>query len=159
VDVKKVEDLAVCGWPIYVSNEISVELSHCKTDEEAFNQLRLSDTYTVVSVFGLFNRGKTHFLNQIGGVRLASGKKVHTKGLSFRIPRREGLNLVLLDTAGSNSPITEEVTEEAMAQKRTSEILIQELAFSLADIMIVVLNELTWADQEYIKILQRKISQ
>jgi len=36
-------------------------------------------------------------------------------------------------------------------------MFMQELAFSFADVMIVVVSELTWPDQEYLKILQQKL--
>eukprot|EP01079_Euglenida_sp_SAG-EU17-18_P004185 gene4185-108_t len=59
----------------------------------------------IVSVIGGFGKGKTYILNQIACGTLPSGLCVSTEGFSFKriyIDRRQ---LILLDTAGTNSPI------------------------------------------------------
>lgn len=57
-----------------------------------------------------------------------------------------------MDTAGSNSPIVKALTEEsALVQKRSIEMFLQNLSFSLTDITIVVVNELTSLEQEFVK--------
>lgn len=60
----------------------------------------------VVSVVGLYNRGKTHTLNRICGVQLPKGRFVHTRGISMKVPKTTlGNNLILLDTAGTHRPV------------------------------------------------------
>jgi hypothetical protein len=117
------------------------EKSNIKEGVESFKRK------TIVAVLGLFNRGKTHVLNQLAGIKLPSSKKPHTKGLSFMDPSH--LQWILLDTAGTNAPLgrVQNDEEKALVQKRATEMFTQELAFAFADIIVVVVNELTWPDQ------------
>ena len=64
----------------------------------------------MVSAIGLFNNGKTFLLNQLAKIYLPSDTSVHTRGLSFILPDPEvGSDFVLLDTAGTNSPMNGEL--------------------------------------------------
>ena len=55
----------------------------------------------VVAVVGLFDKGKTFVLNNLTNCNLPSGKKVNTRGLSFKnVVVDYGTKLILLDTAG-----------------------------------------------------------
>lgn len=59
-----------------------------------------------VAVVGLYDKGKTFVLNNLTNSNLPSGKKVTTKGISFKnVNMDSGTNLILLDTAGSYSPV------------------------------------------------------
>ena len=59
-----------------------------------------------MAVVGLYDKGKTFCLNNLSCSNLPSGKKVNTKGLSFKyVNIDEGTRLILLDTAGSYSPV------------------------------------------------------
>jgi len=46
----------------------------------------------VIAVVGLYDKGKTFVLNQITQSNLPSGKKVSTKGLSFKVRAAAGLS-------------------------------------------------------------------
>lgn len=60
----------------------------------------------IVAVVGLYDKGKTFVLNNLSSSNLPSGKKVNTKGLSFKyVNVDDGTKLILLDTAGSYSPV------------------------------------------------------
>ena len=57
---------------------------------------------SIVAVVGLYDKGKTFVLNNLTGSNLPSGKKVNTKGLSFKsVDVDSGTNMILLDTAGN----------------------------------------------------------
>ncbi len=77
--------------------------------------------------------------------------------------KKKGMNVIFLDTAGTNAPLGVKEKNQtpgeqgAMVQKRTTEMFLQELAFALADTLIVVVKELTWPDQEFLNVLQRKL--
>ncbi len=50
--------------------------------------------------------GKTFVLNNLTQSNLPSGKKINTKGISFKhVNVDSGTNLILIDTAGSYSPV------------------------------------------------------
>lgn len=60
----------------------------------------------IVAVVGLYDKGKTFVLNNLSDSNLPSGKKVTTKGLSFKyVDVDQGTKMVLLDTAGSYAPV------------------------------------------------------
>jgi hypothetical protein len=144
IDITNIDDVVKTGWPIYLSPSLFKEISKSEEKHKAFTQ---NQQKTIVAVLGLFNRGKTHVLNQLAGIKLPSSKKLHTKGLSFVDPSH--LQWILLDTAGTNAPLgrVQNDEEKALVQKRATEMFTQELAFAFADIIVVVVNELTWPDQ------------
>jgi hypothetical protein len=128
VDIRKISDIKE-GWPIYISSSLSEKVRKCGSMEEKLAVLRLNEMFTTVAVLGLFNRGKTFLLNKMNNLQLPSGKRVNTRGLSFMQSSLPGKNLVLLDTAGTNSPlgrITSDETEGAtLAQKKATEMFMQ----------------------------------
>jgi len=88
---------------------------------------------TVVAVVGLFDKGKTFTLNAITNSNLPSGKKVSTLGLSFKhVDFEEGTKLILLDTAGSYSPVKVE-NEFSVVEKEATEHFQLDLVFDLSD--------------------------
>lgn len=112
-----------------------------------------------VAVVGLYNRGKTHLLNSISGAKLLSGLQVHTEGLSFKMPEdKEKYHFTLLDTAGSHSPV-QSASRNAIEDRKATEFLLQELVFDLSDIIIFVVGDLTWFEQESITELTTRLEQ
>ena len=60
----------------------------------------------VVGVVGNKNKGKSFLLTKLAGIKLPSGHSLTTKGLSVKYPTIDQQNIVLLDTAGLETPIT-----------------------------------------------------
>ena len=77
---------------------------------------------------------------------LPSGKKVNTKGLSFKLVKMEtGTNIVLLDTAGSYSPV--KITNEmSVIEKENTEFFLTDLVFEVSDYFLCVVNDFTSLD-------------
>jgi hypothetical protein len=100
----------------------------------------------IVSVVGLYDKGKTFVLNNITNINLPSGKKINTKGLSFKtVSVDNGTNLVLLDTAGSYSPV-KVVNELSVMEKEATEMFVLDIVFELSDYFICVVNDFTSLD-------------
>jgi len=116
IDIQKISDVTT-GWPILVGDNIASALKSCTCEEDALAVLQLDQQSTVVGVFGLFNRGKTHVVNHLGRSNLASGKKIHTRGLSFIKPTKD-IPVVFLDTAGTNSPVDRKYFEKLVQAHR-----------------------------------------
>ncbi|KYQ89822.1 hypothetical protein DLAC_09796 [Tieghemostelium lacteum] len=157
----------------YINSEVKGEPKL----QNLFNLNTKCNSYTMVAVMGLFNTGKTFLINLLSNTKsmgLPSGKTVKTKGLSFKgFPNT---NILYLDTAGTNSPLNYSKTSnincnnnennnnnttarvDPLVQKKATEMLMQELTISLADVMIVVVNELTFTDQEYLKVIRAKLN-
>lgn len=159
------EQITTGKWPIAVSSERWKEIEPLfKTHqgEELLDQitkkLQINSNRTVISIQGLFNRGKTWIANKLCGTSLPSDFKVTTRGLSFMIPKTErSRNWIILDTAGTNSPVSD-LADDSLVEKKISERLLQDLVFELSDIMIIVVNELTWPDQEYLHALHHRLA-
>ena len=110
----------------------------------------------VVAVLGLFDKGKTFVLNRLTDVDLPSGKKVSTKGLSFKHVDVEGTKFVVLDSEGSYAPVKVE-NELSVVEKEISERFIQDVIFELADYFLCVVNDFTSLDQRYLDRLTRSL--
>ena len=110
----------------------------------------------VVAVLGLFDKGKTFVLNHLTELDLPSGKKVSTKGLSFKHVDVEGTKFVVLDSEGSYAPVKVE-NELSVVEKELSERFIQDVIFELADYFLCVVNDFTSLDQRYLDKLTRSL--
>ena len=77
---------------------------------------------------------------------LPSGKKVNTKGLSFKMIEIEpGTNIVLLDTAGTYSPV--KITNEmSVIERENTEFFLTDLVFEFSDYFICIANDFTSLD-------------
>ena len=84
----------------------------------------------VVAVLGLYDKGKTFVLNHLTESKLPSGKKVSTKGLSFKHVDVEGTRFIVLDSEGSYAPVKVE-NEMSVLEKEISERFIQDVIFEL----------------------------
>lgn len=156
VDVSLLSDLGRKGWEVSFSREF-----YDKLDSEDKSALIHSDDHmwegAVVSVVGLYDKGKTFVLNKITQSNLPSGKKVSTKGLSFKHVKVEGeTNFVLLDSAGSYSPV-KVVDELSVAEKEATEWFLLDLVFELSDYFVCVVNDFTSLDQRYLDRLTRSL--
>jgi GTPase Era involved in 16S rRNA processing len=175
LDIDNLIDLEE-GWKIYFAQRLLSRIEGAAVmnkplDPETVNNLSLSTTKVVVSVLGLFNKGKTFLLNKICNENFDSGYKVTTRGLSFKEPYDMN-NIILLDTAGTSSPLQSTYMsvlfsftnpdpvknpKSTLAVKKSTEDFLQKMSFLLSDIIIVVVNELTWPDQEYMTALAEQV--
>jgi GTPase Era involved in 16S rRNA processing len=100
----------------------------------------------MVAVVGLYDKGKTFVLNNLTLSNLPSGKKFTTKGISFKhVNVDSGTNLILVDTAGSFSPVKIN-NELSIIEKEATEVFITDLVFEIADYFICVVNDFTSLD-------------
>jgi Fe2+ transport system protein B len=99
-----------------------------------------------VAVTGLYDKGKTFVLNNLTASNLPSGKKINTKGISFKYVNVDsGTNLILVDTAGSYSPVQIK-NEYSIVEKEATEMFIMDLVFEISDYFICVVNDFTSLD-------------
>ncbi len=99
-----------------------------------------------MAVVGLYDKGKTFVLNNLSTTNLPSGKKVNTKGLSFKyVDIESGTKLILLDTAGSYSPV-KVINNFSIIEKEATEMFILDLVFEISDYFIFVVNDFTSLD-------------
>ena len=130
----------------------------------------------IVSVIGNANKGKSFILAKLSDVDLPSGFEIQTKGLSVKYPTIENKNIILLDTAGFQTPLVEndvyilsedkdtlqeekylnEVTELSR-DKQMTECLLQKFVLTQANILICVVGELTYSEQKFLNKIKKDI--
>ena len=129
----------------------------------------------VVSVVGNQNKGKSFILGKISGQPIPDGYTCVTKGLSIKYPTIEKQNIILLDTAGFESPLVEnddykltkdkneltekeyitEVTDFAKDRQMT-EYFLQKFVLTQANILLVIVGQLTYPDQVFLNRIKKE---
>ena len=81
----------------------------------------LEKSVAIVSVLGNKNSGKSFILHLLTDKDIPNGYTVTTEGLSFIIPdndKNKNDNFILIDTAGTESPLLSEEPNEAKEEKK-----------------------------------------
>ena len=170
VDIQLLSDVSRRGWKVEFSTQFlsglgEVEKEHLlskggwtgEAGDEDSRPPSAAWRGAVVAVLGLYDKGKTFVLNNISNAKLPSGKKVATKGLSFKHVEVEGgTKFILLDSEGSYSPV--KVSNElSVVEKEATELFLQELIFEMSDYFLCVVNDFTSLDQRYLDKLTRNL--
>ncbi|CAD8187620.1 unnamed protein product [Paramecium octaurelia] len=161
VDIDLITTIAKNGWKVYLSKKFAD--AQVKQESEIPNygftkqQHKAQWEGAAVAVVGLYDKGKTFVLNNLTSSNLPSGKKVTTKGVSFKhVNVDSGTQLILVDTAGSYSPV--KITNElSIVEKEATEMFITDLVFEISDYFICVVNDFTSLDQRYLDRLSRNL--
>ena len=175
VDIDFLSNIATNGWPVIFSKNFLKNSPHnvrstispvkpIKPESEDFTKTKNSQKENslpwegaIVAVVGLYDKGKTFVLNNLSNSNLPSGKKVNTKGLSFKyVDVDKGTKLILLDTAGSYAPVKVEDNMSIIEREATEHFLL-ELVFDVADYFIFVVNDFTSLDQRFLDKLSRAL--
>ena len=162
ININAMKSLLDKGWQEEFPNDKSIYEE--KKDKES----------VIVSVIGNANKGKSFILAKLSDVDLPSGFEIQTKGLSVKYPTIENKNIILLDTAGFQTPLVEndvyilsedkdtlqeekylnEVTELSR-DKQMTECLLQKFVLTQANILICVVGELTYSEQKFLNKIKR----
>lgn len=97
-----------------------------------------------VSTTGLFGKGKTFVHSHICGIDLPHGVTYHTRGISTKILDK----LVVLDSAGFQTPLDLNHTKRDIYLKKLDEDFLSNLIQSISDCFIFVVQHLTLPEQE-----------
>jgi hypothetical protein len=159
VEIRNIEELKKYGWEVTYNNK-----------DKIFQEY-LAKEQVVIGIAGRFNIGKTEIMSQIAGENLKPGYNTHTEGFSVKYSD----NLCLIDTPGGETPINYlgqsffpfsnvegrvdieeqieddyEKTKKLMIDKYYVDELVQEFLLESSDILILVVNQLTFNDQQFI---------
>ena len=96
IDINSMKSLLDVGW----EEEFSTK-GRKRYDEKK------DKPSVVVSVIGNQNKGKSWILGKISGEEIPDGYACKTKGLSIIYPTIDKQNIILLDTAGFETPLVE----------------------------------------------------
>ncbi|EFA85151.1 hypothetical protein PPL_02150 [Heterostelium album PN500] len=118
----------------------------------------VSKKRSVVSILGLYNRGKSYILARIFGLDLSSSYFAHTEGLSIVTSRASITDVLIgLDTKGSQKPVPKG-DDFKIKDAEATERFLQSLSLSMSDIVLIVVNRLTRDDQSYIKQVKQRFN-
>jgi hypothetical protein len=125
----------------------------------------ISWRFSIIGVMGFYDRGKTFVLNNLCGRQWISSKRHATEGLSFAIVDEDVGHWIILDTAGFGSPlplvqaVSMEATNDLYAQSQAMEFFLRDLTFTLSQILLLVVSDLTISDQKFIDMIQNRIDE
>lgn len=153
IRVDRLLDLLSQGWEFDTPGNNAEDLLNGEWEGKCFG------------VMGLFNRGKTFVLGNISQQDFAQGilDDGKTEGLSIKfVEKNQGDHKnvnIILDVAGLNRPIEFVPKEghsdhmqlqEMIQESETLEKLLNDLVVELSDVLIIVVNQLTRLDQDFI---------
>ena len=130
--------------------------------------------YSIVGIVGRENIGKTYILNKICGFDLPSGTNLNTKGLSLKYSQNG--SLLCLDSAGIQTPVyyfdkklmkrfkttkedlkkNDEKRREMINDRTITDIFIQDFILNVADVIIIVVGQMSQNDQKFIERIANK---
>ena len=141
-----------------------------ETSEEGminYNNKKMIYT-TVIGTIGNLNVGKTYILSKITGYKLPSG--LRTKGISVKYPTNYGSHFITLDSAGSDSPLSEseefnldfknksqDELIEYVSDKKITEKFFQNFILFSSNLLIIVVGQLTLTEQKFIERIKEKV--
>ncbi|CAF1227379.1 unnamed protein product [Adineta ricciae] len=149
IRINNISDLRSKGWEVLVNKHTKkVKVAKSSFDHAANDDASSESKKGVVAtVIGAYNRGKTFLLEKLCGIELPTGNLVSTEGISITAGRENYTNIVFLDTAGTDTPVSSDEIEF----KRATEALLREVVLHLSTFLIIVVNRLRATDQIYIK--------
>ena len=109
----------------------------------------------VISVVGLFNKGKTFLLNKLFGLHLPSGRTQVTQGLSFVYLKER--KMLVIDSPGVQSTVSYKSDgADRVVDAQSTETFIFELISQISDHIIFVVNDFTSFEQLKVQTFEKK---
>ncbi len=171
IDIESFNDLKGKGWKIECSENGKKKYNYfCNENEDESKDLS-KKKLNRIGVLGVSDVGKTFILKKLIGKNDDDNQK-KTKGISIIYPEIDSDNLfVCIDSQGSEEPIidksktkkevfdlTESKRKELVRQlskdKKFTEIFIQDFIIKKSNILIVVVDQLTFSEQKLINRLK-----
>ena len=110
----------------------------------------VNSTSPVVAIVGPYHSGKTTLLNRISEANLPCGLSRPTAGLSFKLGHIDSdTPATFLDTAGFSRPVRLNSTWSP-GEQGVTEMFLLDLAKSLSDYLVFVVNDWTTSDQVHL---------
>jgi hypothetical protein len=130
----------------------------------------------IISIFGGFNKGKSHFVNALCQLNIAEGCEIHTLGPSFVTSKLRGDNLAYCDTAGidvavkkneerskkesertiPDLKIRQENFQKKLIEKTISDEIQKDFIIQSSNILIIVVGVLSITEQKMINLINKQ---
>jgi len=170
IDIESFNDLKPNGngWKILMSDSGNDKYDYFKTDSNTENEEK--KYLNRIGILGVSGVGKTFILKKLINKKEDIPKK--TKGISVIYPEKDSTNLfVCIDSQGSEEPIIDknktekeifdlkeeerkELVKDLSKDKKFTEIFIQDFIIEKSNILIVVVDQLTFSEQKLINRLK-----
>ena len=109
----------------------------------------------IISVVGLFNKGKTFFLNKLFGLNLKCGSLCETKGLSCIYLKQRRMRII--DSPGVQSTVSYKSDDiDTIVDAENTEAFLQELISQISHHIIFVVNDFTSREQKMMQKFEEK---
>ena len=128
-----------------------------------------------VGVVGLGNKGKSFLLQKLADVELPTGTSIKTEGLSIKCPdiNSENKNIILIDSAGSETPLVEDVNfnfnkykdnpielkeqlDNLARDKCLTESFLQNIIINESNMLLIILGNLTYPEQKLLNKIRKE---
>ena len=123
-----------------------------------------------VGVIGNGNKGKSFFLIKISDYELPTGESIRTEGLSLKFPDNSNKKIILMDSAGFETPLLDnnnirslekenylKELENTARDRLVTEKFLQNFIVCESDILICVIGILTYSEQKLINRIKNDI--
>ena len=148
--ITKFTDIAENGWGIdFPNKKVSSKEDFISSKDE------FCTSQSFLSITGAYDKGKTYIINRLCNINFPFGKKSETKGISLKSTSIQNNKLIVVDTAGIQSPVNFKVM--TLEEKINTEKRLRDIVFLLSDLFILVVNDFTILDQEILQKLKRQI--
>jgi len=146
------------GWKIEFSEK----------GKEYYEKMKVNN-FLKIGVAGAGNKGKSFLLQKLANIDLPTGTSIKTEGLSIRCPdmESENQNIILLDSAGSETPLLEdsnfdfnkyinnpkelkEQLDNLARDKSLTENFLQNIIINESNMLLIVVGNLTYQEQKLI---------
>ena len=124
-----------------------------------------------IGVIGNGNKGKSFFLSKISDYELPTGTSIRTEGLSLKFPDNSNKKIILMDSAGFETPLLDnnnirslekenylKELENTARDRLVTEKFLQNFIVRESDILICVIGILTYNEQKLINRIKSDIS-
>ena len=159
VHIDSIKDITK-GWRIEMNNR----------GEENYKKYKDKELLKI-GVIGNANKGKSFLLSKISKMEFPSGMSIKTEGLSIKYPELEkhkNRKIVLLDSAGLETPVLvpdenmendkrNELFREKSREKLVTELFLQNYIINNSDILIVVVDSLSFSEQKLLLKVKKEI--
>ena len=152
------------GWDILSSKDFDYDT---RTKEELVR----------IGVVGNGNRGKSFILSKLTNFKIPSGFGIKTEGISLKYPdmkTKDGKGMVIIDSAGFETPLLESFDckldslsnldaketntkiNDLAKDRAILEVFIQKYVLAYSDIIIAVVGQLTYSEQQLLLRIKRE---
>ena len=160
VHIDSIKDVIDKGWKIEINEK----------GKKMYEQFKNEGNIIKIGIIGNANKGKSFILSRISKMDLPSGTSIKTEGLSVKYPDNEkckNKNIALLDSAGLETPVLvskdksdeekAELFKEKCREKLITELFLQNYIINNSDILIVVVDCLSFSEQKLLMKIKREI--